>query len=123
MVPSRDPTAVGVKIMENAQLPAACTLFPQLSVSAKSPVVVIDEIASGALPMLRRRIVCGWLLEPTVWLAYCKAAGLKVTAGADVAAILRMKASVFPPNTLWNADCVIGKSLRSEERRLGKEGR
>ena len=66
MVPLRDPAAIGVKMMENVQLPAADTLFPQLSVSAKSPVGVIDEIESGKLPILRRRAVCGRLLEPTV---------------------------------------------------------
>jgi hypothetical protein len=58
--------ADGVNVTDNAQLPAAGTLFRQLSVSAKSPVVVIDEIESAELPMLRSRTVCGWLLKPTV---------------------------------------------------------
>src|SRR5580692_1463012 len=66
MVPLRVPDVVGVKVTENVQLPAAGTLFPQLSVSAKSPLVVIDEIESDALPMFRSRTVCGWLLEPIV---------------------------------------------------------
>jgi|SRR5208283_1617822 len=69
--PLRDQGAVGLKVTESVQVLALDTLFPQLSVSAKSPVVVMDEIASGELPMLRSRTVCGELLVPTAWLEYC----------------------------------------------------
>ena len=99
MDPERDPAAVGVKVTENAQLPAAGTLFPQLSVSAKSPLAVIDEIANEELPMLRRRTVCGWLVEPTGRLPNWRELGLRATDGADAAPILTMKASMFPPCT------------------------
>src|SRR5271163_1678689 len=57
--PVRVPGTVGVKVTDKVQLPAAGTLVPQLSDSAKSPLAAIDEIASGELPMLRRRAVCG----------------------------------------------------------------
>src|SRR5579864_1229983 len=66
MPPLRAPGAVGVNVTERVQLPAADTLFPQLSVSAKSPLVEIDEIESGALPMFRTTAVWGWLLVPII---------------------------------------------------------
>src|SRR5882724_11534491 len=65
IAPLRAPRDVGVKVTERVQLPAAETLVAQSSVSAKSPVVVIEEIESDALPMLRSRSVCGWLATPT----------------------------------------------------------
>src|SRR5271166_3459691 len=100
IVPVREPGAVGVKVIANVQLPAAGTLVPQLSVSAKSPVAVIDVIERDALPRLRRSTFCGWLVVPIVWLAYCNEAGLKEAAGEFPAPIFRMNASVFPPSTL-----------------------
>src|SRR4029077_14372713 len=66
MVPLRDPPADGVNVTERVQLPAADKLVPQSSVSAKSPVMVIDEIESGALPMSRTTTVWGWLLVPII---------------------------------------------------------
>jgi hypothetical protein len=57
--PDRVPTAIGEKVTEKVQLPAADTLVPQVSDSAKSPLALIDEIVNGELPMLRRRAVCG----------------------------------------------------------------
>jgi hypothetical protein len=66
MVPKRDPGALGVKIMERVQLPAADKLVPQFSVSEKSPVAVIDEIESGALPKFRTTTVWGWLAVPII---------------------------------------------------------
>src|SRR5271165_4090359 len=65
-VPLRDPGAVGVKVTESVQVPVFDTVFPQLSVSAKSPVVMIDEIESGTLPRLRSRTVCAALVDPIV---------------------------------------------------------
>src|ERR1700677_58718 len=63
--PVRVPAVIGVKVTDNVQLAAAGTPAPQLSVSAKSPPVVIDEIANDALPILRSRVVCAWLVVPT----------------------------------------------------------
>ena len=54
--PVRSPTAVGVKVAEREHVPDAETLVPQLSVSAKSPLVEIDEIVRFELPILRRKI-------------------------------------------------------------------
>ena len=97
MDPERDPNALGVKVTEKVQLPAAETLFPQSSVSAKSPLSVMEEIDSGELPMLRSTTVCAWLVEPTARLANCKELGLKETEGADAKPIFAMKVSVLPP--------------------------
>jgi hypothetical protein len=66
MVPLRDPAALGVNVMERVQLPPADKPGSQLSVSEKSPVVVIDAIESGALPMFRTTTVWGWLLVPII---------------------------------------------------------
>src|SRR5438105_2092766 len=66
MVPLREPPGDGVNVTERVHLPAADKLVPQSSVSAKSPVMVIDEIESGALPMFRTTTVWGWLLVPII---------------------------------------------------------
>src|ERR1700735_3496173 len=47
--PDLTPASVGVKITDKVQLPAAGTLVPQLSDSAKSPLAPIDAMESGAL--------------------------------------------------------------------------
>src|SRR5580658_2141749 len=113
MEPLRVPAAVGVKVTESVQLPAADTLVAQVSVSAKSPLEVIDVIASAELPMLRSRTDCPALVVPTTCTAYCSALGLTLTAGAAVGPILSTKASVPPPSTFWKAPCVTGKSGES----------
>ena len=94
--PDRAPGTVGVKLTDKVQLPAAGTLVPQLSDSAKSPLTAIDEIANGALPMLRRRTVCGWLVAPIGWLPYCREAGLRVTDGAAFGPIFITKTLASP---------------------------
>lgn len=62
--PPRIPAAVGVKVMLILQLARPATALPQLLVAAKSPLVVIDVMFSGALPGLLRAIVCGVLVKP-----------------------------------------------------------
>ena len=122
--PKRVPAVVGVKVTDKVQLPAADTLVPQLSNSAKSPVAVIDEIASGELPMLRpaqtvllpmlrSRTVCAGLVEPTASEGYCREFGLGDTDGAEFGPIFITKASVPPPSIVWKAPCVTGRSLES----------
>lgn len=63
--PARVPGAVGSKEMAKVQLLAEGTLFPQVSVSEKSPLAEIDEIESDALPMFRRSTFFDELGEPT----------------------------------------------------------
>jgi hypothetical protein len=66
MYPERIPAAVGVKVIDKVHVPAAVTPAPQLSVSAKSPLAVIDEMDKGALPMFRSSVVCAGLVDPDV---------------------------------------------------------
>src|SRR5271157_2993979 len=97
--PERVPAAVGVKVTDKVQLPAADTLVPQLSDSAKSPLAVMDEIVSAELPMLRSSTVCAVLVELTACEEYCREYGLRVTDGAELGPIFITKASVPPPCT------------------------
>jgi hypothetical protein len=58
-----EPKAEGVKVMLIVQYPAPLESVPmQLSVSKKSPLVVISVMVSGALPALMTDTVCGALL-------------------------------------------------------------
>src|SRR5580704_3217924 len=98
--PLRVPAAVGVNVTENVQLPAALTPLPQVSVSAKSPLVVIDEIDSAELPMFRSRTVCPALVDPTSCVVYCSAFGFNATPGAELGPIFNTRPSVPPPSTL-----------------------
>src|ERR1700676_3807592 len=115
MDPLRVPAAVGVKITENVQLPAAGREPAQPSVSVKSPLIVIDEIDSAELLMFRNRTVCARLVEPTASNAYCSRLGLKLAAGAEFGPILSTNASVPPPRTFCKAPCVTGKSVELVE--------
>jgi len=49
--PDRVPAAAGVKVTLMVQLAPGARELPQVFVSAKSPVVVIPEIVSGAFPV------------------------------------------------------------------------
>src|ERR1700728_4576990 len=113
MEPLRDPAAVGVKVIDKVQLPAAATVASQVFDSAKSPVVVIEEMASVTLPRSRSRTDCAMLVEPTACEGYCKEYGLRVTDGSDADPTFITKASVLPPGMIWKAVSVTGKSLES----------
>src|SRR3979411_1205542 len=106
--PVRDPSAVGVKVTENVQLPAAGMLVPQLSVSPKSGPTEIAEIDSGELPMLRSSPCCGGLVAPICCGEYCRLVGLKDTEGAEKAPSFITNASVLPPSRFWKALPVTG---------------
>ena len=67
-VPVRVPLAVGVNVTLNVHVDPAATPFPQLSVSAKSPLAEMPVICKGAVPLLERVTVCGALVVPTFWL-------------------------------------------------------
>jgi hypothetical protein len=110
MDPVRDPDALGVNVTENVHSPAAGTLLPQVSVSAKSPVTLVEEIDNAALPRLRRRTVCKRLVEPTGKMPNCVELGLTETMEADAAPIFAMNPSRAPPGAVWKDPCVVGKS-------------
>src|SRR5208282_3817009 len=115
MEPLRDPAAVGVKVTDKVQLPAADTLGSQLFDSAKSPLAVIEEISSAELPMLRSRTLCAEVVEPICCEGYCREYGSSATDGAEFDAIFITNASVFPPATVCKAVSVTGKLVDSVE--------
>src|ERR1700722_2069203 len=113
MEPNLGPGAVGVKVTVKVQVAAAGTPVPHVSVSVKSPLMVIDEMVSAELPIFRNNEVLGWLTEPTARIENCTSEGLIATAGAFAVPIFATKASVFPPSVFCRAAAVTGKSLES----------
>src|SRR5882762_441666 len=81
----RLPAAPGVKVTLMVQLAPAATELPQLSVSAKSPVLVpvmaMLETFSAPAPLLVRVTVCAVAATPTLVVLNVKLAGLKPTVG------------------------------------------
>jgi hypothetical protein len=65
MLPVLVPPAVGLKLAAMEQLAPALTLVPQLLVWKKSPLAVMPEMVSEALPVLVSATVCAPLLVPT----------------------------------------------------------
>jgi hypothetical protein len=65
-VPVLVPLAVGLKVTGMVQLAPALTLVPQVLVSEKSPLVVMPDMVSEALPVLVSVTVCALLLFPTI---------------------------------------------------------
>ena len=66
-----------------AQFPPTATELPQLSVSAKSPLVEIVVIAKAAEPVFVSVTVCAALVVPTVWLAKVSEAGERLAVVVD----------------------------------------
>lgn len=81
-VPILAPAAVGVKVTEILQVPETARVAPQVLVSAKSPLAVIDEIFSAPVPGLVRVMVCAALVEPTVCVPKVRLAGESDAPGA-----------------------------------------
>ncbi len=63
------------------QVPPAGTELPQLSVSWKSPLLVMDTILSGTLPVLVSMTGLGALVEPRLQLLKLKLETDKLTPG------------------------------------------
>jgi hypothetical protein len=86
-VPLRVPGAVGVNVTSMPQLapPARAAEVEHVVVLeiAKSPLAAIDAMASGALPVFVRVIVCATLVLPIALAAKLSAVGESCTAGAD----------------------------------------
>src|SRR6266567_4867446 len=112
--PDRRPAAVGTNVAENVQVPAAGTVSPQSLVSVKSPLTVIAEIESGALPMFRKSVVVAGPLDPTGWLEYSRRNGVDENAGPESGAILSRNALLVPFKVVWNPPPVAGKSPEND---------
>src|SRR5438132_1371591 len=82
-LPVRVPDAVGENVTLMAQFPPTATELPQLSVSAKSPLVEIVVIAKAAEPVFVSVTVCAALVVPTVWLAKVSEAGERLAVVVD----------------------------------------
>src|SRR5437660_2191944 len=80
-LPVRVPDAVGENVTLMAQFPPTATELPQLSVSAKSPLVEIVVIAKAAEPVFVSVTVCAALVVPTVWLAKVSEVGERLAIG------------------------------------------
>lgn len=85
--PLRAPLAVGWKTTFTVQLSPTLRRFnkaPQVSVSTKSPLVLILEIDSVCVPVLVIVTVCAELTVPTVWFPNVMLLGVMVTCVAEV---------------------------------------
>ena len=82
MVPVLVPAAVGLKVTEIVQLAPALTVVPQVLVWEKSPLAVMPEMVSEALPVLVRMTVCAVLVLPDIWAVKVREAGDKPTTGS-----------------------------------------
>src|SRR5207249_2050128 len=87
-LPVRVPDAVGENVTLMAQFPPTATELPQLSVSAKSPLVEIVVIAKAAEPVFVSVTVCAALVVPTVWLAKVSEVGERDGMGVVAVQVL-----------------------------------
>ena len=83
-VPLRVPDAVGVKVMLMVQLALPARPDPQLSVSAKSPLMVVALTVRGVDVRFVR--VMGWelLVVPTNWLPKLRLVGANWADAAPI---------------------------------------
>jgi len=80
-VPDRAPAAIGVKVTFIVQEAPDATEAGQLFVTAKSPLVVMEEIAIDPAPGLVSVTVCGGLVVETLRAANVREAGVSESEG------------------------------------------
>src|ERR1700680_4927587 len=83
-VPLRVPVAVGVKVTFTVQLAAAARTAWQSFVWAKSPLLAMLTMASGALPLLVRVTGFGALFAPSVCGEKLRLVGFRLATGAGI---------------------------------------
>src|ERR1035441_2664132 len=114
----RLPAAVGVNVTEMLQLPPAATLAPQVLVCAKSPGLVPVTprllIRRVAVPVLLSVTDWAALVVPRFWLANVRLPAVSDTTGTP---------TPVPDSVMVCGDPAALSVMRSEERRVGKEGR
>lgn len=87
--PVREPIWVGVKVTLILQFLPAARVLPQVEeLTAKSPVVPIPLMSSVPLPVLASVTVLAAEVLPTSVLAYVTEAGVSVTTGVPLAAVM-----------------------------------
>ena len=80
-VPLRAPTPAGEKVTEIAQLDAAATIEPQLFVYPKSPVMLIEPMATALLPLFVSVTFCPALIVPRTCEANVRLLGETMVSG------------------------------------------
>jgi hypothetical protein len=86
-VPARVPVAIGVKVTSIVQLAPTAREFPHDEVKAKSPLTVIEEIASAPGPLLVRVTVCAGLVVDLVRAANASEDGAVEIVGEGAAGV------------------------------------
>jgi hypothetical protein len=81
MLPVRAPPAVGLKVTLIVQLAPALTVLPHVLVWEKSPLVVMLDMVSEALPVFVNVTGCALLAVPDIWAAKVSEEGAKLTTG------------------------------------------
>jgi hypothetical protein len=94
--PVRVPAAVGVNITEIEQVALTASELPQVSLSAKSPVAMMEAMESAALPELVSVMLCRGLELSTVKLLKLRAVLESVARGAP-GLMVRVSADDVPP--------------------------
>jgi hypothetical protein len=89
--PIRVPTAVGVNVTLMAHEVPPASAAPQVSVSAKSPLVTMLEIVRGALPTLSSVIATGKVAVPNGCGGKVRLSGITVTHGRYAGLIFATK--------------------------------
>ena len=100
MLPARAATVSGVKVMAILQVLAAASggmSSGQVVVKPKSPLAVILEMTSPAVPLLVSVTVLGGLVVLTVRAPKATVAGVSVTAGAGAAVTVILNGVVLLP--------------------------
>ena len=80
--PDRIPVAVGVKVTLIEQFAPAASVAPHVFVSAKSPLLVMLEIAMASLPVFESVILCAALVVPTGCAPKFRLVGVRLATGA-----------------------------------------
>jgi hypothetical protein len=79
--PVREPMPVGEKVTESEQLAAAASDAPQVFVSPKSPLALIEAIVNELVPLFISVTGCAALIVPTTCELNCKLPGESVATG------------------------------------------
>jgi hypothetical protein len=117
-VPVRAPVAMGanVTVITHVDAPAITLVQPEL-VWEKSPLMVIPEMVSVALPLLVT--VTNWpeLVVPVAWLEKVRVLAERVTAGLVVVVVVLLEPPPQPIRTI-NPIMTAAKQLRVATERV-----
>ncbi len=107
IAPVRWPAEVGVNVTAIEQFAPAASELAHVLVCAKSPLAVMPEMLSAALPVLVSVMFCAALVVCTYWLANDRLEGVSDTTGAGLG-------FEFELLLLPQANCVRTKAAATE---------